>query len=63
MTTKTMKPRVEPHRLNRIWGRRAVIGVPMAFLLLVFLVPFLVVFKISVSEMDGVTFQRRGDLG
>ena len=39
------------------WGRVAVIGVPMVFLLLVFLLPFLVVFKISVSEMDTVFFK------
>jgi putrescine transport system permease protein len=29
----------------------------MVFLLLVFLLPFLVVFKISVSEMEGVAFR------
>ena len=52
-----MKPRVAPHHVNRVWGRRAVIGVPMVFLLLVFLLPFLVVFKISVSEMEGVAFR------
>ena len=38
-------------------GRGAVIGVPMVFLLLVFLLPFLVVGKISLSEMDGVVFR------
>lgn len=38
------------------WGRCAVIGVPMVFLLAVFLLPFMVVFKISVSEMETVTF-------
>nr|WP_295784689.1 ABC transporter permease subunit [Rhodoferax sp.] len=43
-------------RLTEAWGRRAVIGVPMVFLLLVFLLPFLVVFKISLSEMEGVAF-------
>ncbi len=37
-------------------GRRFVIGVPMIFLLAIFAAPFLVVFKISVSEMDGVRF-------
>ncbi|MEO6625238.1 MAG: hypothetical protein ABIN37_10450, partial [Burkholderiaceae bacterium] len=37
-------------------GRRFVIGVPMAFLLLIFAMPFLVVLKISLSEMDGVRF-------
>ena len=43
-------------RLSAAWGRSAVIGVPMLFLLVVFLLPFLVVFKISVSEMDTVFF-------
>ena len=43
-------------RLILAWGRRAVIGIPMVFLLLVFLLPFLVVFKISLSEMEGVAF-------
>jgi putrescine transport system permease protein len=33
-----------------------VIGVPMLFLLLVFALPFVVVFKISISEVDGVRF-------
>ena len=37
-------------------GRKFVIGVPMVFLLAVFALPFLVVFKISVSETDGVRF-------
>jgi len=39
------------------WGRNAVIGVPMLFLLVVFMLPFLVVFKISLSEMDTVFFK------
>ena len=43
-------------RLIDSLGRRFVIGVPMVFLLLVFALPFLVVFKISVSETDGVQF-------
>ena len=43
-------------RLTKAWGKRAVIGVPMVFLLLVFLLPFLAVFKISLSEMEGVAF-------
>ncbi len=37
-------------------GRRFVIGVPMVFLLLIFALPFVVVFKISISEVDGVRF-------
>lgn len=39
------------------WGPRALIGAPMLFLLSFFLLPFLVVFKISVSEMDTVFFR------
>ena len=37
-------------------GRKFVISVPMVFLLAIFALPFLVVFKISVSEMDGAHF-------
>jgi putrescine transport system permease protein len=44
-------------RVTGPWGRVAVIGVPFLFLLLFFLTPFLVVFKISVSEMDNVVFK------
>lgn len=44
-------------KLTGAWGRTAVISVPMIFLLLVFLLPFLVVFKISLSEMDVVFFK------
>lgn len=44
-------------RLTGSWGRTTVIGVPMVFLLLVFLLPFLVVFKISLSEMETVFFK------
>lgn len=45
------------HKVTGSWGRSAVIGVPMVFLLAVFLLPFLVVFKISVSEMETVFFK------
>ncbi len=38
-------------------GRLAVIAVPFAFLLLFFLFPFFIVGKISVSEMETVTFK------
>ncbi|MEP6738940.1 MAG: ABC transporter permease subunit [Caldimonas sp.] len=38
-------------------GRYAVIGVPYAWLLFFFLLPFLVVAKISVSEMETTTFK------
>ena len=44
-------------KLTGSWGRKLVIGVPMLFLLLVFLLPFLVVFKISLSEMEAVFFK------
>ena len=44
-------------RLLHGWGRRIVIGVPFLFLVLFFSVPFLVVFRISVSESVGVRFQ------
>ena len=45
------------NKFTGAWGRNAVIGVPLAFLLVFFLFPFLVVFKISVSEMDNVVFK------
>ena len=38
-------------------GRQLVIAVPFAFLLVFFLAPFLIVGKISVSEMDGMAFK------
>ena len=38
-------------------GRTAVIGVPYLWLLVFFLLPFLIVLKISVSEMEGVVFK------
>ena len=44
-------------KLTGSWGRMAVIGVPLVFLLVFFLLPFLVVMKISVSEMDNVVFK------
>ena len=44
-------------KLTGSWGKAAVIGVPMLFLLVVFMLPFLVVFKISLSEMDVVFFK------
>jgi putrescine transport system permease protein len=44
-------------KLTGSWGKAALIGVPMLFLLAFFLFPFLVVFKISVSEMDNVVFK------
>lgn len=44
-------------KLTGVWGRNLVIAIPMVFLLVVFLLPFLVVFKISLSEMDTVFFK------
>src|SRR5258708_39187816 len=38
-------------------GRRAVIGVPYVWLLIFFLLPFLIVVKISVSEMEAVGYK------
>jgi putrescine transport system permease protein len=44
-------------KLTGAWGRNVVIAIPMLFLLVVFMLPFLVVFKISLSEMDTVFFK------
>jgi len=41
--------------LGWLRGRSAVIGIPYAWLLVFFLLPFLVVAKISVSEMETTT--------
>ena len=38
-------------------GRSAVIGIPYFWLLVFFMLPFLIVLKISVSEMENVTFK------
>ena len=38
-------------------GRTAVIGIPYLWLLVFFLLPFLIVLKISVSEVEGVLFK------
>ena len=43
--------------LRRLGGRNAVIGVPYLWLLVFFLLPFVIVLRISVSEMDGVQFK------
>jgi len=52
-------PGVRVGRWRRLpgWGRRSVIGVPYVFLVLFFSLPFLVVLKISVSEMEGIRFR------
>ncbi|WP_342617780.1 ABC transporter permease subunit [Rhodoferax sp. GW822-FHT02A01] len=57
MATAALKNHSLHAKLTGAWGRTAVIGVPMVFLLVVFLLPFLVVFKISLSEMDAVFFK------
>jgi putrescine transport system permease protein len=45
-------------RLHALWrGRSAVIGLPYLWLVAFFLLPFLVVLKISVSEMEAVHFK------
>jgi putrescine transport system permease protein len=44
-------------RLRRSGGRNVVIGIPYFWLLLFFMLPFLIVLKISVSEMDSVRFK------
>jgi putrescine transport system permease protein len=48
---------IGPRKVARWWrGRTAVIGLPYAWLLLFFLAPFLIILRISVSEMEGVVF-------
>ena len=42
---------------SRPWGRAALVALPMVFLLVFFLLPFLGIVKISVSEMDNVVFK------
>jgi len=39
------------------WTERTLIGIPYAWLLLCFMLPFLIVLKITVSEMDLATFK------
>lgn len=57
MATATLSVTSIHAKLTGAWGRNVVIAIPMAFLLAVFLLPFLVVFKISLSEMDAVFFK------
>ena len=49
-----MKLRVIRKGFGKTGGRLAVIGIPFVWLLVSFLLPFLIVLKISVSEMDTV---------
>ncbi len=44
-------------RLLGAFGARTVIGIPYVWLLLLFLVPFIIVMKISISESDGIHFK------
>ena len=56
--TTALSPAASWHdKLSAAWGKTALIAVPMLFLLIFFLLPFLVVFKISISEMDNVVFR------
>jgi len=48
--------RPAPRRLGGGWGRRLVVGVPTLWLALFFLLPFFIVLRISVLEMDGAQF-------
>ena len=57
MATATLSVTSLHTKLTGAWGRNLVIAIPMVFLLAVFLLPFLVVFKISLSEMDTVFFK------
>jgi putrescine transport system permease protein len=49
--------RVHAHPLFRKHGRKAVIFVPYVWLLVFFLLPFFIILRISLSEMEGVVFQ------
>ena len=57
MATTALKSFSLYDKLSSSWGRALVIGIPMLFLVLVFMLPFLVVFKISLSEMETVFFK------
>jgi putrescine transport system permease protein len=57
MATAVLKATSLHTKLTGAWGRNLVIAIPMLFLLVVFMLPFLVVFKISLSEMDTVFFK------
>jgi putrescine transport system permease protein len=54
-----MSAPAHPQRTAPAWlrGRTTVIGIPYLWLLLFFLFPFLIVMKISISEMESVTFK------
>ncbi|HEX8611039.1 MAG TPA: ABC transporter permease subunit [Telluria sp.] len=46
------RPHVRPHVRPSSAGRRFVIGVPLAWLTIAFLIPFLIVLRMSFSELD-----------
>ena len=50
-------PRLIDKLMPKVRGRHAVIGLPYGWLLLFFLFPFLILVKISVSEMETVNFK------
>ncbi len=56
-SSSLLPPQSLYERFTGAWGRKLVIGIPLLFLLSFFLFPFLIVFKISVSEMDNVVFK------
>lgn len=49
-------PSPRPRRHGLKWSERSVVGLPYLWLLAFFLLPFLIVLKISVSEMEVVSF-------
>jgi putrescine transport system permease protein len=57
LPTPELAATAAPRRRGLRWGERSVVGLPFAWLLLFFLLPFLIVLKISVSEMEMVTFK------
>jgi putrescine transport system permease protein len=55
MKLKQLSPAHISRTLKAVnWGRNSVIGIPYLFLILLFSIPFLVVLRLSVTEMDGV---------
>jgi putrescine transport system permease protein len=49
--------RMHAHPFFRKHGRKAVIVIPYVWLLIFFMLPFFIILKISVQEMEGVVFQ------
>jgi putrescine transport system permease protein len=52
----TFFDRMHAHPLFRKHGRKAVIVVPYVWLLIFFMLPFFIILKISVQDMEGVVF-------